>query len=653
MTLTNAPQLLEAHIRINLATSEVSSISDSIEALLGFKAGDFLTGKVSLRNRIHVHDQDIADDLFSIDIHRTCGTFNIRLRQANGRIRCVKGQYTKESDDSSTEFILELLLQDSKGLNQQQSEPITTNFIAMMENTDDYIYFKDRNHVFTGASQTLVSITEPSEHWTDLLGQTDYDVFPEEYADIYYRLEKQVFAGIPVAREIQKTLSTKGKEGWVDNRKYPIFGTNGDIIGLFGIARDITELRQTQEIITSLNEKLNEKILTQTSELLESNLKLKKNNEELKNAKHQLMEREAKLNSIFNAAVEGIITYDLSDIIVSANAAVETIFGYKPEELVGCSISKLMPSLLGAMNGYGLPRAIKCTGQIQEVEGIHKNGSVVPLDLSIAEFSIDNVHYFANIVRDVSLRKHREQQDKKHLDELAHVTRLGLMGEMASGIAHEVNQPLAAISSYTQVSLTLINTEHPDLLKLTEILSKTQEQALRAGKIIHRMREFVKYHAKQRSIADVNALIHDAVCLCTPELKQNDIRLTFELENNLPPIYVDHVQIEQVLINLIRNSVDALQNIATTQPRRLIIQSHLTTNNSIQVRVNDNGPGLNEDQQQKILTPFYTTKTDGMGMGLSISRSLIEAHDGILHFNSELGKGTTFYFTLPIEKETS
>jgi PAS domain S-box-containing protein len=651
LTLTNAPQLLEAHIRINLATSEVLSISDSIEALLGFKADDFLAGKVSLRNRVHVHDQDIADDLFSIDILPTYGTFNIRLRQANGRIRCVKGHYTKESVDPSTEFILELLLQDSKGLYQQQSEPITTNFIAMMENTDDYIYFKDRNHVFTGASQTLVSITEPSEHWTDLLGQTDYDVFPEEYADIYYRLEKQVFAGIPVAREIQKTLSTKGKEGWVDNRKYPIFGNDGDIIGLFGIARDITELKQNQEVIANLNEKLNEKILTQTRELIESNLKLKKNIEELKYAKHQLKEREAKLNSIFNAAVEGIITYDLSDTIVSANAAVETIFGYRPEELVGCSISKLMPSLLSVMNGCGLPRAIKCTGQIHEVEGIHKNGSVVPLDLSVAEFSIDNMHYFANIVRDVSLRKHREQQDKKHLDELAHVTRLGLMGEMASGIAHEVNQPLAAISSYTQVSLSLINTENPDQVKLTEILSKTQEQALRAGKIIHRMREFVKYHAKQRSIVDVNALIHDAVCLCTSELKQNDIRLIFELEHNLPPVAVDQIQIEQVLINLLRNSIDALKNLPAKQQRQVSIQSRLTLNDCIQVRVKDNGPGLDKEQQQKILTPFYTTKADGMGMGLSITRSLVEAHDGTLHFNSEPGKGTTFYFTLPIEKE--
>jgi len=355
---------------------------------------------------------------------------------------------------------------------------------------------------------------------------------------------------------------------------------------------------------------------------------------------------EAKLNAIFDASVEGFITHDLSGTIRSANAAVETIFGYQPEELVGCNISKLIPSPPSA----GSPPVAKPEGQIQEVEGLHKNGSVVPLDLSQARYSINDTDYVTSIVRDVSLRKHQEQQDKEHLDELAHATRLGLMGEMASGIAHEVNQPLSAISSYAQVSLNLINKENPDLVRLTEILYKTQQQALRAGRIIHRMREFVKSQAKHRSIANINVLIHNAVDLCMAELKQNRIRLAFELEHNLPPVYVDQIQIEQVIINLLRNSIEALKNLPPEQQRKISIQSQLTLNNSIQVRVKDNGPGLDKEQQQKILTPFYTTKSDGMGMGLSITRSLVEAHEGALHFNSEPEKGTSFYFTLSIHK---
>jgi PAS domain S-box-containing protein len=352
---------------------------------------------------------------------------------------------------------------------------------------------------------------------------------------------------------------------------------------------------------------------------------------------------EAKLDSIFNASVEGIITVDMSNNnIISANAAVDTIFGYKPEELVGCGISNLIPS-----GHFNFLDAVQPSGQIQEVDGLHKNGSVVPLDLSIAEYSIDNTHYFTTIVRDVSLRKHQEQQDKEHLNQLSHVTRLGLMGEMASGIAHEVNQPLTAVTTYTQVSLNLIKAEKPDLEKLSEILHKTQQQALRAGRIIHRMREFVKSHATQRSIADINTLINNAAGLCVDELKEHNITLSFELEEQLPPVNVDQVQIEQVIINLIRNSIDALQNSPANQERCLSIQSELTSNNSIQVRIKDNGSGIDEARQEKILMPFFTTKSEGMGMGLSISSSLIEAHEGYLHFNSQPGKGTTFYFTLP------
>ena len=352
---------------------------------------------------------------------------------------------------------------------------------------------------------------------------------------------------------------------------------------------------------------------------------------------------EAKLDSIFNASVEGIITVDMSNNnIISANAAVDTIFGYKPEELVGCSISNLIPS-----GHFNFLDAVQPNGQIKEIDGLHKNGSVVTLDLSIAEYSIDNAHYFTTIVRDVSLRKHREQQDKEHLNQLAHVTRLGLMGEMASGIAHEVNQPLTAINTYTQVSLNLIKAEKPDMEKLSDILHKTQQQALRAGRIIHRMREFVKSHTTQRSIADINTLINNAAGLCVDELKEHIITLSFELEDHLPPVNVDQVQIEQVLINLIRNSIDALQNSPANQERCLSIQSELTSNNSIQVRIKDNGSGIDEARQEKILMPFFTTKSEGMGMGLSISSSLIEAHEGYLHFNSQPGKGTTFYFTLP------
>lgn len=248
--------MLEARVCLALdGQLPILSVDNAIEALLGFTADDYLSARISLKQQIHPDDTDIANLLFSPGDPGTSGTFNIRLRHANGRIHCIRGQYSKAFSPEG--LVLNLLLQDVKTLRRTLSDASTmVNFAAMMENTDDYIYFKDRNHVFTGASQTLVSLCDPADHWTDLLGQTDYDVFPEEFADVYYRLEKQIFSGMPVAHEIQETLTKDGIKGWIDNRKYPIRDDHGQIIGLYGIARDITERRQAEVALTESNDRL-------------------------------------------------------------------------------------------------------------------------------------------------------------------------------------------------------------------------------------------------------------------------------------------------------------------------------------------------------------------------------------------------------------
>jgi len=242
-----ATPLREATFRLTLTDGapKLSAVSDGVQALLGYPAADFLSGRTALPSLIHPEDRDIADPLFSPALPGSEGECNLRLRQASGHILCVKGRYRREATAGGV--VLELHLQDAKGLPRTMPAANTSPmFAAMMENTDDYIYFKDRNHVVTGASRTLVALCSPAEYWTDLLGQTDYDIFPEKLADAYYRLEKQIFAGLTVAHEVQKTLSKDGKEGWVDNRKYPIRDASGVLIGLYGIARDITERKQAE-----------------------------------------------------------------------------------------------------------------------------------------------------------------------------------------------------------------------------------------------------------------------------------------------------------------------------------------------------------------------------------------------------------------------
>jgi two-component system sensor kinase FixL len=403
---------------------------------------------------------------------------------------------------------------------------------------------------------------------------------------------------------------------------------------------------------------LEQKLAEQTRELTESNQALRRNIAALEESKQRLREREAKLNSIFNAAVEGIITIDRNGCVVTANAAIKAILGYAEEELVGRSINMLMPSEQGVQHDRHIKDYIdhghsKIIGSIREVEGLHKGGWTVPLDLSLAEFFIDGEIYFTGILRDTSQRKLQEQENREHLEELAHVTRLGLMGEMASGIAHEVNQPLTAIVAYTEVSLNLLKMPRLDTEKLAGILAKTHQQALRAGQIIHRMRDFIRSKTATRTLVCINQLIRDCIGLCSDDIKLQNIKLGLELTNDLPLVYVNEVQIEQVVLNLLRNAIEAMKDLAHDHPRRLAIHTRLDGRRFIEIRVEDNGPGIAAAELAKIMTPFYTTKKNGMGMGLSISRSLIEAHHGALRFNSLPGNGCTFYVTLPSKEQAN
>ena len=236
----------------------VLSVSETVKALLGYTLQDFLSSEVSLIDLIHPHDADIAERLFSIDKPHDSGTFNVRLRHADGRIRCIKGSYKKRPSRGGR-VTLRLNLQDAKSLWKEPSRKrMTANFRALMENTDDFIFFKDRNYVFTAASDNMTGDLDKTVHGPSLLGLTDYDLFPEAVADTYYRLEKQVFAGMPVAAAVHASETLDGRMIWLDNHKYPIKDRNGKITGLFGVSRVITERMKAEQLIRKSAEDLRE-----------------------------------------------------------------------------------------------------------------------------------------------------------------------------------------------------------------------------------------------------------------------------------------------------------------------------------------------------------------------------------------------------------
>jgi len=254
---------------------------------------------------------------------------------------------------------------------------------------------------------------------------------------------------------------------------------------------------------------------------------------------------------------------------------------------------------------------------------------------------------------EIAKQKQAEELARQHQAELAHMARLNTMGEMATGMAHELNQPLAAISISAEACLRMTRkgNEMPD--KLPKALESIVNQAGRAGEIIQHLRKFVKKQSPQKATIDLNQLVIEVLDFTEAEMKQHQIELVLELDQSLPTLLADGIQIEQVLLNLVRNSIESMEH-AQHPIRQLIVRTLLNSAGSVQAEVVDNGLGMNADELSHVFEPFVTTKgTKGMGMGLSISRSILEVHNGRLWAESRPGEGAKFYFTLPVNSDNS
>lgn len=362
-------------------------------------------------------------------------------------------------------------------------------------------------------------------------------------------------------------------------------------------------------------------------------------------------EREARLQTILDTAVDGIVTVSESGIIESLNTATERIFGYASDELIGQNVKILMPDnhrdehdqYIGNYLRTGHKKII---GIGREVEGRRKDGSTFPLDLAVSEFRAAGRRRFMGLMRDISSRKRAEREARLHLDELAHASRLSALGEMATGIAHEVNQPLAAIVSYAQACLNMMASEKSDPSVVRNALEQIAIQGRRAGDIVHQLRQFVRKEQVKHAPVDVNQCIQNVLTLFSHDLRSSGAVLIVELDKELPMVTADRVQVEQVALNLLRNALEAAlqQNGSAARVR---VKTTRTEGHGVRVCVSDNGPGFGEEAPERLFETFYTTKPQGLGVGLSISRSIIESHGGHLQAEQNAAGGLDVSFTLP------
>ena len=360
---------------------------------------------------------------------------------------------------------------------------------------------------------------------------------------------------------------------------------------------------------------------------------------------------ESHLRSILATVPDAMVVIDERGHILSFSAAAEKMFGYAEQEIVGENVAVLMPSPDRERHDQYLANYAR-TGKRRMI-GIgrvttarHRDGNTFPIELSVGEAVIDEKRVFTGFIHDITQRQQTEMRLQDLQAELAHVGRISEMGSLASSLAHELNQPLTAIANYSEAARDLFRgtMNKEKTLLIQEALDETAKEAIRAGQIVARLRQFISQGETERRPESLSRLIGEANALALIGSREHGIEVQVQLDQDADLIFVDRVQIQQVLINLIRNAIDAM--LVSTR-KSLTIRSEAGPDKLVTITIEDTGSGISESVADQLFQPFVSTKESGMGIGLSICRDIVEAHGGRIWFEPSRDSGTIFRFTVP------
>jgi two-component system, LuxR family, sensor kinase FixL len=368
-------------------------------------------------------------------------------------------------------------------------------------------------------------------------------------------------------------------------------------------------------------------------------------------SKVEMRASETHLRSILATVPDAMVVIDETGHILSFSAAAERMFGYTEDEVLGENVSMLMPSPDrerhdSYLSNYMTTGDRKIIGIGRVTTARHRDGFTFPIELSVGEASLDGKRIFTGFIHDITQRQKVERRLQDLQSELAHVGRVSEMASFASSLAHELNQPLTAIANYCEAARDLIGGGADDetLETVREALDEAAKESVRAGQIVRRLRNFISRGETEQRVESLARLITEANALALVGSREHGIEVQVQLDPDADLVFVDRIQIQQVLTNLIRNAIDAMID---SSQRSLVIRTVAEPEEFVTVTVEDTGPGISESVAAELFQPFVTSKSSGMGIGLSICRTIVESHGGRIWFETRQGGGTAFHFTLP------